>query len=75
MKLYRSTNYPSRWYAYGKETGWVMFPAVLDGWARRQPARGIDLIDVREVPLSLAAGTGLPGAPAGAADLQLPEAA
>ncbi|SPE35068.1 hypothetical protein SBA6_410018 [Candidatus Sulfopaludibacter sp. SbA6] len=40
MRLYRSTNYPSRWYAHGRETGWVMFPAALGGWEKRQPARG-----------------------------------
>ena len=74
MRLYRSRNYPSRWYAYGNQIGWVMFPAGPGGWDRRQPARGIDPIDVSEVPLSLAAGTGLPGAPAVSSD-SLPEAA
>ena len=76
MKLYRSRNYPSRWYAYGKETGWVMFPAGPGGWERRLSARGIDPIDIREVPASLAADTGMPGtSPAGSPDLPLAEAA
>jgi len=73
MKLYRSHQNPTRWYAHSQETGWVMFPAEIDGWERRQPARGIDPIDVREVPMSLATGTGMPGAPSPA--MQLSEAA
>jgi hypothetical protein len=63
MKLYRSRNYPNRWYAYSESAGWVMFPAVIDGWSKRQPARGIDPIDVREVPVQLAFDAGIPGSP------------
>ena len=59
MKLYRSTKYPTRWFAYGPEFGWVSFPCGAGGWEKRQPARGIDPIDVREVPLRLAAETGI----------------
>ena len=70
MKLYRSHQNPTRWYAHSQETGWVMFPAQIDGWERRQPARGIDPIDVREVPIALATGTGMPGAPSQAVELQ-----
>lgn len=62
MKLYRSRNYPNRWYAFSNVTGWVMFPAEPNGWAKRQRARGVDPIDVREVPLELAADAGLPEA-------------
>lgn len=60
MKLYRHHNYPNRWYAYSVETGWVMFPAADDGWTRREPARGIDPIQFREVPVQLAVNTGIP---------------
>lgn len=60
MKLYRSRNYPNRWYACSKSTGWIMFPAEADGWNKRQPARGVDPIDIREVPLELAFGAGVP---------------
>ncbi|HEY1338177.1 MAG TPA: hypothetical protein VGF59_11740 [Bryobacteraceae bacterium] len=60
MKLYRSKNYPSRWYAYSKSTGWVMFPAEPEGWQKRQPARGIDPIHIREVAIELALDTGIP---------------
>lgn len=62
MKLYRSRKYSNRWYAFSTATGWVMFPTEPNGWAKRQPARGVDPIDVREVPLELAADTGLPEA-------------
>jgi hypothetical protein len=62
MKLYRSRNYPNRWYAYSVSTGWVMFPAEANGWQKRQTARGMDPVDVRNVPLELAAETGIPGA-------------
>ena len=48
MKLYRNTNYHNRWYAFSPETGWVMFPAAVGGWAKREPARGIDPIQFRE---------------------------
>jgi hypothetical protein len=81
MKLYRSRNYPDRWYAYSESTGWVMFPNAIDGWTKRQPARGIDPIDVREVPVQLAFDAGIPGSPnaslepAVAADVNFPEAA
>lgn len=71
MKLYRSRTYPDRWYAWSPATGWVMFPAVEGGWSKRQPARGVDPIYIREVPLSQAAGTGIPGAagaPSGLSD-------
>jgi hypothetical protein len=61
MKLFRSTQYPTRWFAFGPEIGWVMFPAEVGGWQRRQPARGIDPIDMREVPLRMGLATGIPG--------------
>lgn len=61
MKLYRSKKLPTKWVACSAETGWVMFPAEAGGWSKRERARGIDPIDIREVPVGLAAGTGLPG--------------
>jgi hypothetical protein len=69
MKLYRSRNYPNRWFAYSKTTGWVMFPIESDGWRKREPARGIDPIDIREVPVTLALEAGIP------ADMHYQEAA
>jgi hypothetical protein len=62
MKLYRNRNYPNRWYAFSTATGWVMFPAEPNGWTKRQPARGVDPVYFREVPLELAADAGLPDA-------------
>ena len=63
MKLYGSKNYPNRWYAYSESTGWVMFPAETGGWDKRQAARGIDPMYVREVPVHMAFDTGIPGSP------------
>jgi hypothetical protein len=63
MKLYRSKNYPTRWYAHVAGTGWVMFPAASGGWERREPARGLDPVDIREVPLALGFEAGIPGSP------------
>jgi hypothetical protein len=60
MKLYRSRNYPNKWFAYSKTTGWVTFPIESNGWQKRQPARGIDPIDIREVPVTLALEAGIP---------------
>jgi hypothetical protein len=60
MKLYRSRKSPNKWFAYSKTTGWVMFPIEPNGWQKRQPARGIDPIDIREVPVTLAGEAGLP---------------
>lgn len=59
MKLYRSAVHPGQWVAYGRETSWVVFPAQENGWEERRPARGIDPVHLREVPLHLAANTGI----------------
>jgi hypothetical protein len=81
MKLYRNQNYPNRWYAFSPETRWVMFPAEAGGWAKREPARGIDPIHLREVAVRLASNTGIPreasamAEPRGGSDSQLGEAA
>jgi hypothetical protein len=78
MKLYRSHKHTTRWYAFQPGTGFLMFPAEAGGWAKRQPARGFDPIDVREVPLSLASETGILGTGDylnEAADAVFPEAA
>ena len=55
MKLYRSRKNPTRWIACTPTSGWVVFPAEDGGWHKRQPVRGLDPIDLREVPLDLAA--------------------
>ena len=65
MKLFRNSEYPNRWYAYSESIGWVMFPAEPDGWSKREPARGIDPVRVRQVALALGSGTGIPETLAG----------
>ncbi len=59
FKLYRSAIHANYWIAYSGNTGWIMFPAREDGWRDRRPARGIDPVHLREVPMKLAANTGM----------------
>jgi hypothetical protein len=59
MKLYRSAVHPGCWVAYVPGTGWVVFPAREHGWEARRPARGLDPVHLRQVPLRLAAETGI----------------
>ena len=59
MKLYRSLRHPRHWIAFVPKEGYVAFPAERAGWMRRHPARGLDPMDLREVPLRLAFNTGL----------------
>lgn len=60
MMLYRSAVHQGQWLLCGKEIGWVVFPARENGWEERRPARGIDPVHLREVPLHLAASAGIP---------------
>jgi hypothetical protein len=59
MKLYRSAVHPGSWVAYVPESGWVVFPAREHGWEVRRPARGLDPVHLRQVPVELAAETGI----------------
>lgn len=61
IKLYRSAIHLEHWVAYSSATGWILFPARPNGWNARRPARGIDPLYLREVPLGLAFNTGAPG--------------
>ncbi len=64
IKLYRSAAHPRHWIAYLPETGWVVFPNRENGWEDRHPARGLDPLHLRAVPLHMAANTGIqPGEP------------
>ncbi len=65
MKLYRSPNYSESWFALGAKTGWVMFPAEVNGWEKRQAilVRDLPPMNLCQVPLWLGFNTGLPGAP------------
>jgi hypothetical protein len=60
IKLYRSVNYPNHWIACVAGSGWVAFPKIENGWNNRHPARGLDPLHLREVPLQLAQKTGIP---------------
>jgi hypothetical protein len=59
MKLYRSTIHPRHWIAYVPGKGWMMFPNKENGWDERQPARGLDPMHLRQVPMQLASNTGI----------------
>jgi hypothetical protein len=60
MKLYRSAMNPGQWVAYAQGLGWVMFPATEGGWGQRRRACGLDPMHLREVPVRLAAQSGMP---------------
>ena len=59
MKLYVSAAYPRQWIAYVPNGGWLMFPDRENGWEQRKPARGLDPIHLREVPVRLAERAGM----------------
>lgn len=60
IKLYRDAMRPKNWVAYIPESGWVAFPAQENGWEYRVPARGLDPLYLREVPLHQGAVAGVP---------------
>ena len=60
IKLYRDALRPKHWVAYVPNTGWVAFPDSVHGWDCRTPARGLDPIHLREVPLDRGFAAGLP---------------
>ena len=62
MKLYRDAQHPQNWIAYVPTVGWVAFPATENGWEQRAPARGLDPLFLREVPLQKGLAAGLPQA-------------
>jgi hypothetical protein len=60
MKLFWSRKYRRHWIAFSADTGLVAFPAEANGWRKRQPAEAVSLDDLREIPVRLAAYTGIP---------------
>ena len=60
IKLYRDAQRPRNWVAYIPNTGWVAFPAKENGWEFREPARGLDPLYLREVPLQNGCAAGVP---------------
>ncbi len=59
IRLYKSSLHPKHWVACVPGSGWVAFPARENGWFERHPARGLDPLYLREVPLELGANTGI----------------
>jgi hypothetical protein len=62
IKLYNSAAHPNSWVVYVDGSGWLIFPAQENGWEERKPARGLDPLHLREVPVARAANTGLESA-------------
>ncbi len=60
IKLYRDALRPRSWVAYVPNAGWVAFPAQENGWEYRTPARGLDPLYLREVPLQNGYAAGVP---------------
>jgi hypothetical protein len=60
IKLYRDGQHPKSWVAYVPTVGWVAFPAAQNGWDMRTPARGLDPMFLREVPLQNGVAAGVP---------------
>lgn len=58
-RLYRSPRDFRHWFVYDAVMGWMMFPARIDGWLDRRPLSSLQGLDLLEVPLRLAFGTGL----------------
>jgi hypothetical protein len=59
LKLYRSYRHQGAWVAYSSETGWVIFPETENGWEQRKPAKGLDPMHLRQMPIGMAASTGI----------------
>jgi len=60
IKLYKDTLHPRNLVAYVPGNGWVAFPAVENGWEHRSPARGLDPLYLRQVPLDKGTDAGVP---------------
>jgi hypothetical protein len=59
IRLFKNALHPEHWVANVPGTGWVAFPAHENGWQERRPARGLDPLHLREVPIESAAGSGV----------------
>jgi hypothetical protein len=62
-RLYRSPKDLQHWFVYDDSTGWVTFPARVNGWANRRPVCNTSGLDLKEVPLWLSFRTGLAETP------------
>ena len=59
-KLYQSAVHRNQWIANVPGLGWVMFPIRENGWEQRQPARGLDPLHLRQMPVRCAMDAGFP---------------
>jgi len=59
VRLYRSPVEAQHWLVWLDESGWVRFPARINGWRDRCRARPVHRRNLRRVPLWLAFNTGL----------------
>ena len=62
MKLYPNPHDLTHWFALDPQVAWVLFPAEINGWLKRQRAKGTDVSSLIEVPLRTGFNTGIPGA-------------
>ena len=58
-RLYRSPAEPVHWFVWTEDLGWFLFPAKLNGWAERYPAKNVSRQRLQRVPLRMAFNTGL----------------
>jgi hypothetical protein len=59
VQLYRSTSDLQHWFVCIPETGWVRFPAKVNGWSERRMVTILSPHHLNQVPLWLAFNTGL----------------
>jgi hypothetical protein len=62
-ELFASRDFPQQWIAWMPTLGWVVFPAIRDGWQRLQPAPPFDPLTINRINSEQAFNTGFPGAP------------
>jgi hypothetical protein len=58
-RLYRSPAESVHWFVWIEDLGWFLFPAKLNGWAERCPAKNVSRQRLQRVPLRMAFKTGL----------------
>ena len=58
-RLFRSPSESLHWFVWTEDLGWFLFPAKLNGWAERCPAKDVSRQRLQQVPLRMAFNTGL----------------
>jgi hypothetical protein len=59
VRLFRSPAHGEHWVVYSERSGWMMFPARVNGWADRVPYPEADPAKLNPVPLWMGFNTGL----------------